>query len=161
MTNTTSSRETALRVLTENLADADVLAYMDGAQARDHQRMLAELMLNELIDTGIMKMVKPDRPPFPVETFDGSCPACGKEDTIQSVCLATHVWSGVEVKQGACILSTEEDMRMEDDCTMHENEASTLSFEGGFDWMDDSVDAHISCYECDTEWAEPGKLEYR
>lgn len=77
------------------------------------------------------------RIPFPVDTFDGSCPECGKEGTIQSVCLAPHVW---------------DDARMED---------GQLSFEGGFDWLDDSIDPHIACWECDAEWAEPAKVDYR
>ena len=78
------------------------------------------------------------RPPFPVETFDGTCPACGATDTVHAFCLAPHVWGDATV-----------------------NDDGVLSFEGGFDWLDDSIDAHIACLDCGAGWAEPDKVEYR
>lgn len=78
-----------------------------------------------------------EREPFPVATFDGHCPACGELGSVQSVCLAPHYWGGAEVVDGV------------------------LTFDGGFDYDDATLDSHIGCQSCGADWAEPEKVEYR
>lgn len=79
-----------------------------------------------------------ERPPFPVSDFNGTCPECGVEGVILSVCLAEHVWSAAEV-----------------------NEDGLLSFNGAYECGDQNIDPHIECDGCGAEWAEPEKVEYR
>jgi hypothetical protein len=93
-------------------------------------------------DQSILAMLneahRPARPAFPVETFDGTCPNCGATNgSIMAASKATHVWGGAQVIDGV------------------------LSFDGEFDFLDDSTDEHLYCYECDAEWAQPTKVDYR
>lgn len=79
------------------------------------------------------------RPDFPIEQFaeTGVCPSCEFADSVQSVDHALRWWDGAQVVNG------------------------NLSFNGSFEWGEDSVDEHISCWNCGAEWNMPEKVEYR
>lgn len=76
------------------------------------------------------------RQPFPTNLDGPYCPNCGLDGTVQAVEYGRKTWDFIEVETGV------------------------VKFEGHFDWTEESLDEHVYCWSCETEWEMPERVDY-